>query len=89
MQRMLIFFGKVFPLLKNGQNKCPISIFPKNFRKKKQNIFPISEGKNWVPYFLTLSIATCSAYGLRLISRFVTHFLTLLIVREKRLVEII
>ena len=35
---MPFFFGKVFPLLKNGQNKCPNSLFPKNFRKKKQNI---------------------------------------------------
>jgi hypothetical protein len=35
----VFFWQSLSPLLKNGQKKCPIFIFPKKSWKKKLNIF--------------------------------------------------
>jgi len=44
MQWKLCFFGKVFPYLKNGQNKCPFSFLATDFRKKKCHLLLNAKG---------------------------------------------
>jgi len=48
------FSGKVFPYLKNGQNKCPFSFLATDFRKKICHLFEENFFDPFFQDFLTL-----------------------------------
>ena len=47
----LAFLGKFFSLFENGQKKCPISNFPKNFPEKNLDSRPTCVGTFFDHFF--------------------------------------